>query len=380
MVENPKVSIIWVNYNSKSFIDISIKSLESLTELDYPNYEVIVIDNHSIDGSFEIIKKYVESKNKYFKIFRTQRNIGFTGGNNLGFKMRDKDSKYVVLVNNDAIIYPESLKKIIEWMESESQVGAGQGVVLAPSGKIEGIGYMLDELLTSHGVFRGMDASIANKPLSVTYVVGAYAVYNVRAVMEVWGGEERLFFDWGFGYFDDHVLGLQLWNTGWKCRAYPVLSCVHQQSMSFKRGSPLRVYLSFRNLLLLNAITNSRYKNLVPLLAVRDAIPRIMRACRGGTGRAATLALWKSLLDYNTIKEKIIKFNKIRKLDLYKAPIIKLNLSEVGYLLILRRKITDKISKRILSDFKLRQSSGSFYDLNILMSNISINNAKRIKS
>jgi hypothetical protein len=104
-----------------------------------------------------------------------------------------------------------------------------------------------------------------------------------------------------------------------------------------------------------------------------------MRACRGGTGRAATLALWKSLLDYNTIKEKIIKFNKIRKLDLYKAPIIKLNLSEVGYLLILRRKITDKISKRILSDFKLRQGSGSFYDLNILMSNISINNAKRIK-
>lgn len=356
MAKSPRVSIIWVNYNSENFISIAMKSLESLVEMNYTTYEIIIIDNHSTDKSFKIIKRYVESKRDHLKIkiYRTKKNVGFTGGNNIGLRMRDKDSKYIVLVNNDAITYPESLENIIEWMESEPDVGAAQGVVLAPSGKIEGYGYMLDELLVSHGVFRGMDAAVAREPLSVTYVVGAYAVYNVRAVKEAWEGEERLFFDWGFGYFDDHVLGLQLWNAGWKCRAYPVLSCVHHQSMSFKRGSPIRVYLSFRNLLLLNAITNSRYRDLVPLLALRDAIPRIMRACRSGGGRAATLSLWKSLVDYVIVKEKIIKNNITRKLDLYKAPIIRLNPMEVIFLLVLRRKITEKVSKRILSELKLR--------------------------
>ena len=354
MVKSSKVSVIWLNYNSMGFIDIALKSLKSLAELDYPNYEVIIIDNHSTDESFRYIKRYAEKKN--FKIYRTERNLGFTGGNNLGFKLRDKCSKYLALVNNDAVVYPESLEKIVEWMESESQVGAGQGVVLDPTGKIESAGYMLDELLTSHGVFRGTDASAAKKPFSVTFATGVYAVYDVRAVKEVWKGEERLFFDWGFGYFDDHVLGLQLWNSGWRCRAYPVISCVHYGSMSFKKSSPLRVYLSFRNLLLLNATTNSRYKSLVPFLALRDAFPRVMRACRSGAGRAATLALWRSLLDYATLARKFIKANGI-KLDLYKAPVIKLSIHEVITLLILRRKITEKLVKEYFKPLKQTEFS-----------------------
>ena len=350
MAKPPKVSVVWVNYNSMGFIDIALASLKSLAELDYPAYEVIIVDNHSTDGSFERVKQYAERKR--FKVYRTERNVGFTGGNNLGFRLRDKDSKYVVLVNNDAIVYPESLREILEWMESEERVGAAQGVVLDPAGRIEGAGCMLDELLTSHGVLRGIDVGAVKKPLSVTFAVGAYAVYSVRAVKEVWGGEERLFFDWSFGYFDDHVLGLQLWNAGWRCRAYPVASCVHYQSMSFKRGSPLRVYLSFRNILLLNAITNSRYKDLVPLLALRDAFPKVARACKRGAGRAATLALWKSLLDYVALAKRFAEVGGV-KLDLYKAPVIKLDFHEVITLLVLRRKITEKINKRMLSLFSM---------------------------
>jgi glycosyltransferase involved in cell wall biosynthesis len=61
----PPLSIIWVNYNSMSIMDIVLRSLKSILELEYPDYEVIVVDNASGDGSFEkirdLVKRMVES-------------------------------------------------------------------------------------------------------------------------------------------------------------------------------------------------------------------------------------------------------------------------------------------------------------------------------
>jgi glycosyltransferase involved in cell wall biosynthesis len=61
----PPLSIIWVNYNSMGIMDIVLRSLKSILELEYPDYEVIVVDNASNDGSFEkirdLVKRMVES-------------------------------------------------------------------------------------------------------------------------------------------------------------------------------------------------------------------------------------------------------------------------------------------------------------------------------
>ena len=58
----PRVSITWLNYNSSRIIDLVLKSLEAVVNLDYPSdrYELIVIVNGSTDGSFEAVKKYLE--------------------------------------------------------------------------------------------------------------------------------------------------------------------------------------------------------------------------------------------------------------------------------------------------------------------------------
>jgi glycosyltransferase involved in cell wall biosynthesis len=56
----PKVSIVWLNYNSAKFLDLALRSLKSLFELGYDNYEVIIVDNGSIGGSFEVIKGFAE--------------------------------------------------------------------------------------------------------------------------------------------------------------------------------------------------------------------------------------------------------------------------------------------------------------------------------
>jgi glycosyltransferase involved in cell wall biosynthesis len=59
-----RASLIWLNYNSSGFIDIALRSIESALSLDFDDYEVIIIDNASSDGSFERIRRFVEEKNQ----------------------------------------------------------------------------------------------------------------------------------------------------------------------------------------------------------------------------------------------------------------------------------------------------------------------------
>ncbi|GAB6946701.1 hypothetical protein JCM16161A_08310 [Vulcanisaeta sp. JCM 16161] len=109
-----KASVIWLNYNSMNFIDIALRSLESFLNLDFGDYELIVVDNASTDGSFERIRKFVEEhkpSSVKVKIIRNDRNLGYAGGMNIGWDARDPDSKYVAFANNDLIPTPQSLAK-----------------------------------------------------------------------------------------------------------------------------------------------------------------------------------------------------------------------------------------------------------------------------
>ena len=327
-------------------MNLALRSLESLFELDYPNYEVIIVDNCSTDGSFEEIKKRAERFTDRIpvKIIRTEKNLGFTGGNNVGFRARDKDSKYVVLVNNDFVLDPESIN-VIEWMESEKRVGAAQGITLTPRGSLESYGFILDEMLAGHGIPLQKSPKDIKAPFTVTYVLGACAIYDVRAVLEAWHGAERLFFDWAFAYFDDRVLALQLWNAGWKCRAYPIIAGKHFKSRSFGLFNPFKIYLNLRNLIILGEITNSRFKKLIPLLAVRDMISVLEKNITTYKNKQITQFVYKAFSDAYKISRKLIKKGYL--LDLYKAPIIKLNLADYLEMLIIRRKVINKINLKI---------------------------------
>ena len=102
-----KASLIWLNYNSLGFMDIALKSIESVLNLDFDDYEVIVVDNASSDGSFEKIKEIAEEKRPSgvrVRFVRSDVNRGYAGGMNLGWEARDSEAKYVVclLYTSDA--------------------------------------------------------------------------------------------------------------------------------------------------------------------------------------------------------------------------------------------------------------------------------------
>ena len=152
----PRVSVVWLNYSSVKSLGLVLGSLKSLFELNYDNHEIIVVDNASTDGSFEAIRDFVERfkpSDVRVRVVRSDRNRGYSGGMNLGWTARDPQSKYVVFLNNDLIVEAFSLREIVEFMESDVNVGAGSGLIyFSDGGTIYSAGGVVTELWNARGV------------------------------------------------------------------------------------------------------------------------------------------------------------------------------------------------------------------------------------
>lgn len=346
------VSILWINYNSASFIELVLESLRGIRNLEYPNYELIIVDNHSNDGSFEIIKNYVEKEfGSKSKIIRLSRNIGFCGGNNCAYKAKSNGSKYIVLLNNDAIPLPRSLNALVDTMETDSQLGAAQGVIMQhKSLLVDNWGFFMDELLIDHSVFHNQKLPKTERCIYPTYTSGAYTIYRIDAVRSLYG-EDKLFYDEMFAYLDDSVICLKMWNKGWKVKAIPVVTAQHKKSESFKKVSLLKFYLGIRNHLILAEITNSRYKTLAKAYTARNFMTNIIKAANAKDNKILKQLLptfVKAIRDAEKLSNKL-KQNK-ESINLYKAPIIKINPHEIPMALTLGKWLTKKISKKIAKE------------------------------
>jgi len=179
----------------------------------------VVTDNGSADGSFEAIKRLIEGRRPSgirVKLVRLERNYGFAGGVNRGYAARDPDSRYLVLLNNDAVPYPDSLGRMVEVLESNEGLAAAQRVIVryGNPGVVDSAGGFLDGFLFSHQAFKGLGTSSARRGFDATYAEGSYSVYRVDYLRRALKTGERLFYDFMFAYYDDSYLGLKLWNGG----------------------------------------------------------------------------------------------------------------------------------------------------------------------
>lgn len=114
-MKSPKVSIIIPNWNGKDFL----KGLfDSLRKQSFKDFEIIMVDNGSNDGSKELVKKsYPE-----VKIIELEKNLGFSEPNNIG--ARAAKGKYLVLLNNDMVVDKDWLKELVEPMEKHNDLAS----------------------------------------------------------------------------------------------------------------------------------------------------------------------------------------------------------------------------------------------------------------
>ena len=115
-MEKGKVSFIVVNWNGRETITECLDSIEAQT---YKNNEVIFVDNHSTDGSLDLVKE----KYNIDKLISLDRNYGYAEANNIGFK-RAK-GEYIALVNNDVILENDWLEKAIDVFQGDEFKNVG---------------------------------------------------------------------------------------------------------------------------------------------------------------------------------------------------------------------------------------------------------------
>jgi len=123
-IESPSVSIIIVNFNGIKFIE---SCLESVLNTDYPNFEVVFVDNASSDGSLELVREKFASKNKV-KIVANKYGLGPAKGRNIG--INESRGKYIAFLDNDTEVDKNWLKALVNVLKADDTIGAAQSKIL----------------------------------------------------------------------------------------------------------------------------------------------------------------------------------------------------------------------------------------------------------
>ena len=238
---DPELQVVVVNYNAGEHLALGVGSLLEST---FP-LAITVVDNHSSDESIAQLRNQVGAP-KHLSIYLQDQNLGFSKAVNLGAS--HSTSPYIGLLNPDALVHPDSFKKMVSILKEDPKAGLVGGLVFEESG-FEQPGCRRREptpvrgLLKSLGLGRIMGGNqldmtrspLPSRPLPVDAVSGSFMVIR-RSLFEQLGGlDERYFL-----HVEDLDLCRQVRKTGAKVIFLPTASIIHSQGVS-GRGLPIRV-------------------------------------------------------------------------------------------------------------------------------------------
>ena len=129
MSNKVKLSIVILSYNTKDLLRDCLNSLVRVED-ELP-FEVIVVDNASIDGSVELIEKEFSK----VKLLKNGKNLGFARGNNKAQGV--VKSKYVLFLNSDTIVKRNTLKETVNYLERNEKIGAVTCKIILPTGELD---------------------------------------------------------------------------------------------------------------------------------------------------------------------------------------------------------------------------------------------------
>lgn len=241
MKKQPELSVITVNYNGLRDTERMIESLQKhLTIL----YELIVVDNGSVkDEASELQLKY-----PFIKTIRSERNLGFAGGNNLG--IRKASGNYLLFLNNDTYVQDDSFSCLIDAMKHNPLLGGiSPKIMFADTGGgIQFAGYTPLSRITlrNHLIgYREKDVGQYDHPRSTPYIHGAAMLIRREAI-----DKAGMMPDVYFLYYEELDWSLQIRREGFELEYNPSATVYHLESSSTGQESPLKTFYMTRNRLL----------------------------------------------------------------------------------------------------------------------------------
>lgn len=231
----PKVSVIVVSWNGKAFLDECFFALIGQT---YDNFEIVLVDNGSTDGSVDHVKQNFPT----VEVVALAENTGFSGGNLEGYKMCD--GVFLALLNNDTRVDEKWLDNLVQPMLTDSTVGMCASQMCIDGTKmIDSAGHGLTT--AGLGYNRGLwkDHAFYERQEFVFGVCGGAGLYRRTMLEEIGFLDEDFFL-----YDEDTDLNFRAQLAGWKCMYVPTAVVAHKGNATTGRLSDLHVYHHTRNL------------------------------------------------------------------------------------------------------------------------------------
>lgn len=242
----PRVIVLILSYNGKNLLKEAINSYLANS---YSNFSVVIIDNGSNDGTQE----YVKSNFPQVKVLRTEINLKYSGGFNLGLRyaFEEQAADYVVISNNDVVADNKLVSALIETADNNKEAGFIMGKVYyyEKPDTFQTVGKKYHPVLWNGGhIGRGeKDFGQYDQPAERVWCDDIYWLVK-REVYETTGGYDTEFAFQGED-FDWQVRAKQL---GYKIMYAPHAKLWHKESMTIGKTSPFKAYYDARNPLIIH--------------------------------------------------------------------------------------------------------------------------------
>lgn len=216
------VSIIILNWNGWKYTQAC---LESLLKAGFPESDIIIVDNASIDDSRSNIKKSFES----VQLIENKINEGFTGGNNAGIRYALAHGyEYILLLNNDTVVAPGFWQLLVEEMKKSDKLAAIQPIIyyMEPESQIWNAGGNYHSWL---GYSQTNLQAFDKNPYPTEWITGC-AIMVRAAILEEIGLLDSSY----FAYFEDVDWSLRMRRRGYDLKVHPQAVIYHEAGAASK--------------------------------------------------------------------------------------------------------------------------------------------------
>jgi GT2 family glycosyltransferase len=237
-MKQPEVSITTVLYNSADCLRQCFASVEQ--DVCDGLAELLVVDNASPDNSAEIVK----TEFPFAKLIVSKKNLGFAGGCNLSWSQAN--GRYWLLLNPDAVFPPSDLRKLVEWMDANPEIGAASpdiidenGISAFPGRRFPSVSLSLLEMFRLHlllpthlrgKIMRGTYWKGADQK-DADWIPGTAMIVRRKAIEQVGLMTEKLFM-----YGEDIEWCWRIRKGGWKIGVCSSVKVLHHGSTSAKQS------------------------------------------------------------------------------------------------------------------------------------------------
>ncbi len=240
-----KVSIITVNYNETA---VTCALLDSIRRQAYRNVEVIVVDNASLENPASVF----QSRYPEVKFLRSERNLGFAGGNNLALSVAS--GEYLFFVNNDTELVPGCIETLVQVLENQPTIGLISPLIcyfpedpqqppivqyagMTPVSPFTGRNHTLGEREREQGQF--------SSPGPTAYAHGAAMMAPKKVLDQVGPMWEGFFL-----YYEELDWAERIRRAGWEIWIAPQARVLHKESLTIDKMGTTKTFYLTRNRIL----------------------------------------------------------------------------------------------------------------------------------